>query len=126
MSRLRAHLKANAVGYVALVVALVGVRTAWAALGKNSVGPKQLKKNAVTRAKIAAGASTPPRWRTAGGSARVEVVGGAPTGPLTDTERNRCHAEHEAASTATDPVRTASLRTGPLSSASTYSTSFSS
>jgi hypothetical protein len=38
------------VAIVALVCALTG--TAWAALGKNSVGSKQLKKNAVTSAKI--------------------------------------------------------------------------
>jgi hypothetical protein len=38
------------VAIIALVAALTG--TAWAALGKNSVGSKQLKKNAVTTAKI--------------------------------------------------------------------------
>jgi hypothetical protein len=38
------------VAVVALVCALTG--TAWAALGKNSVGAKQLKSNAVTTAKI--------------------------------------------------------------------------
>jgi hypothetical protein len=38
------------VAVIALICALTG--TAWAALGKNSVGSKQLKKNAVTTAKI--------------------------------------------------------------------------
>jgi hypothetical protein len=38
------------VALIALVCALTG--TAWAALGKNSVGSKQLKKNAVVTAKI--------------------------------------------------------------------------
>jgi hypothetical protein len=38
------------VALIALVCALTG--TAWAALGKNSVGTKQLKANAVTTAKI--------------------------------------------------------------------------
>jgi hypothetical protein len=38
------------VAIIALIAALTG--TAWAALGKNSVGSKQLKKNAVTSAKI--------------------------------------------------------------------------
>jgi len=38
------------VAVIALVCALTG--TAWAALGKNSVGSKQLKKNAVVTAKI--------------------------------------------------------------------------
>jgi hypothetical protein len=38
------------IAVIALVCALTG--TAWAALGKNSVGSKQLKKNAITTAKI--------------------------------------------------------------------------
>ncbi len=38
------------VAVIALICALTG--TAWAALGKNSVGSKQLKKNAVVTAKI--------------------------------------------------------------------------
>src|SRR6478609_3333543 len=38
------------VAVIALICALTG--TAWAALGKNSVGSKQLKKNSVTTAKI--------------------------------------------------------------------------
>jgi hypothetical protein len=41
---------AMVVALIALVCALTG--TAWAALGKNSVGTKQLKSNAVTTAKI--------------------------------------------------------------------------
>jgi hypothetical protein len=41
---------AMVVALIALICALTG--TAWAALGKNSVGTKQLKKNAVTTAKI--------------------------------------------------------------------------
>lgn len=41
---------AMVVALIALVCALTG--TAWAALGKNSVGTKQLKNNAVTTAKI--------------------------------------------------------------------------
>lgn len=41
---------AMVVALIALVLALTG--TAWAALGKNSVGTKQLKANAVTTAKI--------------------------------------------------------------------------
>jgi hypothetical protein len=44
------------VALIALVCALTG--TAWAALGKNSVGSKQLKKNAVVTAKIKKGAVT--------------------------------------------------------------------
>jgi hypothetical protein len=41
---------AMVVALIALICALTG--TAWAALGKNSVGTKQLKNNAVTSAKI--------------------------------------------------------------------------
>jgi len=44
--RLRRHLAGNLVGYVALTVALMGVPVAWA-LGRNTVGTKQIKPNAV-------------------------------------------------------------------------------
>jgi len=52
MKRLLAHRPSPAmvVALIALVCALTG--TAWAALGKNSVGSKQLKNGAVTTAKI--------------------------------------------------------------------------
>lgn len=52
MKGLLAHRPSPAmvVALIALVCALTG--TAWAALGKNSVGTKQLKNNAVTTAKI--------------------------------------------------------------------------
>ncbi len=81
MSRFRSHLKANAVGYVALVVAVIGVPTAWAALGKNTVGSKQLKAKAVTRAKIAPNAINSSR--VAGGSLEASdfASGQLPAGP---------------------------------------------
>jgi len=47
---LRRPSPAMIVALIALVCALTG--SAWAALGKNTVGPKQLKKNAITTAKI--------------------------------------------------------------------------
>jgi hypothetical protein len=47
VDKLRRHFAANVVGYIALVVALIGVPMAWAALGKNTVGTKQIKPNAV-------------------------------------------------------------------------------
>jgi hypothetical protein len=50
---------AMVVALVALVCALTG--TAWAALGKNSVGSKQLKNGAVTAAKIRKEAVTPKK-----------------------------------------------------------------
>lgn len=52
MSRVRRHLRANVVGYVALFVAL-SLGTAWAAtLPKNSVTAKQIKANAVRSAEV--------------------------------------------------------------------------
>jgi hypothetical protein len=63
-SRLRHHLRSNAVAYVALFVALGGTG-AWAAdkitsadIAKNAVRSKQIKKNAVKTKKIADGAVT--------------------------------------------------------------------
>jgi len=46
------HLRSNAVGYLALFVALSGSSYAAVALPRNSVGPVQLKSNAVTSAKV--------------------------------------------------------------------------
>jgi hypothetical protein len=42
------HARSNAVGYVALMVALGGTSYAAVSLPSRSVGPKQLKTNAVT------------------------------------------------------------------------------
>jgi hypothetical protein len=50
--RVLAHLKSNAVAYVALMVALGGTSYAAVNLPRNSVGPKQLKRNAVNSAKV--------------------------------------------------------------------------
>ena len=56
-SRIRTHARNNWVGYIALFFAL-GSGVGWAAQGlsKNSVGTKQLKNAAVTRAKLHKGA----------------------------------------------------------------------
>ena len=53
--KLSTHIRSNAVGYVALFVALGGTSYA-ATLPRNSVGSKQLKSNAVTSSKIRNGA----------------------------------------------------------------------
>jgi hypothetical protein len=45
-TRLRRHFAANVVGYVALIVAVMGVPMAWA-LAKNTVGTIQIKPNSV-------------------------------------------------------------------------------
>lgn len=50
--RVLSHLRANVVGYLALFVALSGTSYAAIALPRNSVGPTQLKSNAVTSAKV--------------------------------------------------------------------------
>jgi hypothetical protein len=53
MSRLAAHLRANAIAYLALFFALsTGGAYAAGHLAKNSVGAKQLKKNAVVSSKV--------------------------------------------------------------------------
>ena len=46
------HARSNAVGYVALMVALGGTSYAAVALPARSVGPTQLKSNAVTSVKV--------------------------------------------------------------------------
>lgn len=47
-----AHIRSNAVAYLALFVALSGTAVAATALPKNSVGPRQLKTNGVTGADV--------------------------------------------------------------------------
>jgi hypothetical protein len=54
--RLRSHVFGNVVGYVALFVSLSGVAYAATSLPPGSVGSRQLKRAAVTRTKLAAGA----------------------------------------------------------------------
>jgi hypothetical protein len=58
MRRIGDHVRAHAVGYVALFVALGGSAYAASSLPANSVGTKQLKDGAVTNQKIANGAVT--------------------------------------------------------------------
>ena len=55
MNRVLTHARHNAVGYVALFLALGGTSYAATSLAANSVGTTQLKSNAVTGAKIKAG-----------------------------------------------------------------------
>ena len=52
MTRLTAHARANLIAYLALFVALGGTSYAAIKLPKNSVGAKQIKRNAVTSAKV--------------------------------------------------------------------------
>jgi len=50
--RVLAHLRSNAVAYLALMVALGGTSYAAIRLPANSVGPKQIKRNAVNTSKV--------------------------------------------------------------------------
>jgi hypothetical protein len=62
MSKLRGRLSfANVMSVIAVFIALGGASYAAVKLPKNSVGPKQLKKDAVTTAKIKNGAVTGPK-----------------------------------------------------------------
>ncbi|MBO9532450.1 MAG: collagen-like protein [Solirubrobacteraceae bacterium] len=55
MNRFLSHVQGNAVGYVALFVALGGTSYAAVSLPKNSVGKNQLKAGSVTKSKLADG-----------------------------------------------------------------------
>ena len=59
--RLLAHVRGNFIAYLALFAALGGTAYAGITLPDRSVGAKQLKKNAVTRPKIKAGAVSPSK-----------------------------------------------------------------
>jgi hypothetical protein len=51
-ARLREHVRTNLVGYIALMVAVAGVPTAWG-LARNSVGSQEIEKDAVKAAELA-------------------------------------------------------------------------
>jgi hypothetical protein len=74
------------VAIVALVCALTG--TAWAALGKNSVGSKQLKKNAVITSKIKKEAVTAAKIKKAtitGAQINLAKLGTVPSAEVANT-----------------------------------------
>jgi hypothetical protein len=77
---------ANVMSSIAVFL-VIGGATAFAALGKNTVGSKQLKKNAVTTAKIKNGAVT---------GAKVNVSGfpKVPTAANADNAANAANATH--------------------------------
>ena len=72
IKRLVSHARSNAVGYVALFVALGGTSYAATSLPRGSVGAAQLRNGAVTSRKVADGAITPVKLnrRMIGGSIR--------------------------------------------------------
>jgi hypothetical protein len=59
-ARLASYVRRNDLALLALVVAVIGIPTAWA-LGRNTVGPRQLKAGAVRTKKIADDAVTSPK-----------------------------------------------------------------
>jgi hypothetical protein len=77
--RVRSYLRRHHVGLLALFVALGGTSYAAAALPRNSVGPKQLRPNAVRTGDIKAGAVTLAKIKP---SARAALRGATgPRGP---------------------------------------------
>src|SRR6185312_7091366 len=84
--RIRRPSPALVIAVIALVCALTG--TAWAALGKNSVGSKQLKKNSVTAAKIkkeAVGAAKIKKATITGKQINLKKLGTVPIAQLANT-----------------------------------------
>jgi hypothetical protein len=65
MTRLLAHVRHNAVAYLALFVALGGTSYAAFSLPANSVGTQQLRRGAVTNTKLANGSVTPAKLDSA-------------------------------------------------------------
>lgn len=61
ISRLLAHLRSNAIAYVALFVALSGTSYAAIKLPRGSVGTRQLRNGAVKTKKVANGSITPAK-----------------------------------------------------------------
>ena len=87
MERIRKHLSPGLVlGIVAVFIALGG--GAYAALGKNSVGSKQLKKNAVVTSKIKKNAVTTAKIRNGavtGAKVKVATLGTVPSAQNAET-----------------------------------------
>jgi hypothetical protein len=85
---------AMVVALIALVCALTG--TAWAALGKNSVGTKQLKNNAVTTAKIKKEAVTAKKVKKhslTGQNIDLAKLGTVPSATNATSAVNATHAD---------------------------------
>src|ERR1700710_1588746 len=77
------------IALIALVCALTG--TAWAALGKNSVGSRQLKAKAVTTGKIANGAVNGAKVANgslSGADINVDALGVVPKAASADSATN--------------------------------------
>ncbi|HET8566886.1 MAG TPA: hypothetical protein VFL77_10485 [Solirubrobacterales bacterium] len=102
MNQIRKRLTyANVMSSIAVFL-VIGGATAFAALGKNTVGSKQLKKNAVTTAKIKNGAVT---------GAKVNVSGfpKVPSATNADNATNAGHATSADSAKAADSAKSASF-----------------
>ena len=81
VSRILRHARTNAVAYLALSVALGGTSYAAIKLPANSVGSKQIKKSAVTRAKLKANAVNSSKVANGSLLAADFQAGQIPAGP---------------------------------------------
>lgn len=93
-SRIKRPSPALIVAIIALIAALTG--TAWAALGKNSVGSKQLKKNAVTSAKIKNNAITTAKVKNGAITGAKVQAGSLGTVPNATNAANAVNATNAA------------------------------
>jgi len=95
VKQLRARLTyANVMSSLALFLVLGGA-TAWAALGKNTVGTKQLKNNAVTTAKIKSNAVTTAKIKNgavSGAKVNLGSLGTVPSATHATTATNATNA----------------------------------
>jgi hypothetical protein len=85
---------ANVMSSLAIFL-VIGGATAFAALGKNTVGSKQLKKNAVTTPKIKKNAVTAAKIRNGavtGAKVNVSTLGKVPSAANADNAGNAGHA----------------------------------
>jgi hypothetical protein len=71
VNRLITYLKHNALGAIALFIALGGTSYAAVAIPRDSVGSRQLRTGAVTSTKIHSGAVTPGKLSSAGFGGRI-------------------------------------------------------
>lgn len=112
---LLSHARRNVIAYLALFVALGGTSYAAVSLPANSVGGKQLKKNAVTSKKVKDGSllrvdfkagQLPAGPRGATGPQGAQGVPGAqgPAGPAIVNQLNRVEATKSVAAGAVDGV----------------------
>lgn len=118
MKKIRKRLTyANVMSSIAVFL-VIGGATAFAALGKNTVGSKQLKKNAVTTKKIKNNAVTTPKIKNGavtGAKVNLSSLGKVPSAANADNATNAAHANNADNANAVGGIHLAKLRfvTGP-------------